>query len=111
LLIGLAQVLLKEAWVRVENGRRAGREMLLTRPATTIGRAESSDIGLFGDPGVEKTHACIVLRRHHYVLTDAGTTGGTFLNGQRLAQEMPLRTGDLIRVGDSLLRFGEKRIR
>ena len=49
LLIGLAQVILKEAWVRVEAGFRAGREMILSKPEVTIGRAESCDIGLFGD--------------------------------------------------------------
>src|SRR5258708_5404612 len=49
LLIGLAQVILKEAWVKIESGRRAGKEMILAKEKTTIGRAESCDIGLFGD--------------------------------------------------------------
>ena len=54
LLIGLAQVILKEAWIKVEVGFRAGREMILTKEKTTIGRAESCDIGLFGDNQIEK---------------------------------------------------------
>ena len=41
------------------NGFRPGRQILLTRPETTIGRAESCDIGLFGDPAVERLHARI----------------------------------------------------
>src|SRR5262249_4839613 len=44
LFIGLAQVILKEAWVRVEAGFRAGREMILSKPETTIGRAEGCDL-------------------------------------------------------------------
>ena len=62
LLIGLAQVVLKEVWVQVEQGFRAGREMILSKPDTTVGRAESCDIGLFGDNKVEKMHARIVLK-------------------------------------------------
>ena len=41
LMIGLAQVVLKEAWVKVEEGFRAGREIMLTKDETTIGRAET----------------------------------------------------------------------
>ena len=62
LTVPLAQVILREAWLRVESGFRPGRQLLLTRPETTIGRAESCDLGLFGDAGVEKMHARIVAR-------------------------------------------------
>src|SRR5207253_3058764 len=61
LLVGLAQIILKEAWIKVEAGFRPGRELIIAKEKTTIGRAEGSDIALFGDSGVEKTHANIVL--------------------------------------------------
>jgi hypothetical protein len=108
LLIGLAQVLLTEAWVRVEAGFRAGRELILARAETTIGRAEASDIGLFGDPGVERTHARIVRDGGRFLLEDAGTPGGTFLNDRRVERPTPLRGGDFIRVGRCVLRFDER---
>jgi hypothetical protein len=108
LLIGLAQVVFREAWLRVEAGFRAGRELLLSKSETTIGRAESSDVGLFGDAGVEPRHARIVRQGGRYVLIDAGSRGGTFLNEARIEKPAPLRSGDLIRVGRSVLRFGER---
>jgi hypothetical protein len=108
LLIGLAQVILKEAWVRVEAGFRAGREMILTKPDTTVGRAESCDIGLFGDARCEKLHARIVRKENRYLLVDNNAPGGTFLNGERISQPTPLRSGDAIQVGNSVLRFGER---
>jgi hypothetical protein len=111
LFIGLAQVILKEAWVRVEAGFRSGREMLLSKDEVTIGRAEGCDIGLFGDTGVERTHCRIVLKNHRYLLHDVDTPGGTYVNDQRISQPTPLRDGDLIRVGKSLLRFGERQKR
>jgi hypothetical protein len=45
LLIGLAEVILTEASLRIEEGNRSGRELLLTRDEITIGRAESCDPG------------------------------------------------------------------
>jgi hypothetical protein len=108
LLIGLAQVVLKEAWVKVEAGFRPGREMMLTKPETTVGRAEGVDIAMFGDKDCEKLHAKIVLKSGRYYLVDNGTPGGTFLNGERISGPAPLKSGDLIQCGRSTLRFGER---
>jgi hypothetical protein len=108
LAVALAQVILREAWVRVESGFRPGRQVLLTRAETTIGRAESCDIGLFGDAGVEKLHARIVRQGDHWLLSDAGTPSGTLLNGQRIGGPTPLRRGDRIGVGGSVVSFGTR---
>jgi hypothetical protein len=109
LLIGLAQVILNEAWLRVESGFRPGRELMLSKTETTIGRGESCDLGLFGDPTIEKVHARIVLHGKRYLVADEDTAMGTFVNDDRIVQPMPLRSGDTIRIGDSVIRFGERR--
>ena len=111
LLIGLAQVFLKEAWLKVESGFRAGREVMLSKDETTIGRAESCDVGLFGDNTVERTHARIQRKDHQYVLADAETAGGTFLNGKPIKKPTPLHDGDSIGVGNCVIRFGERQKR
>jgi pSer/pThr/pTyr-binding forkhead associated (FHA) protein len=109
LAIALAQVLLREAWVKVEQGFRAGRELILSKPEISIGRAEACDIGLFGDDQIEKTHALIRLRAdQRYELLDQKTPGGTFLNDKRINQAALLKSGDLIRVGRAVLCFREK---
>jgi MFS family permease len=111
LFVGLAQVMLKEAWIKVEQGFRPGREMMLSKDETTIGRAEACDIGLFGDNQIERMHARILVQDNRYVLADSGTPGGTYLNDQRIGGPTPLRSGDLIRVGRNVLRFGERQKR
>lgn len=111
LLVGLAQVILKEAWIRVEAGFRSGREMILAKERTTIGRAESCDIGLFGDNTIEKLHASILQAGNRYYVEDASTPVGTFVNDQPVRGRMQLNSGDLIRVGKSLLRFNERQKR
>src|SRR5436189_192258 len=37
LLIGLTQVILKEAWIKVEQGFRKGRELILAKQEVTVG--------------------------------------------------------------------------
>jgi Inner membrane component of T3SS, cytoplasmic domain len=111
LLIGVAQVILKEAWLRVEQGFRPGRELMLVKEETVIGRAEACDLGLFGDNGVERKHARILLRDGRYMLYDESTPGGTFVNDQRIAGPTPLRSGDVIRLGRNVLVFGERQKR
>jgi len=109
LFIGLAQIILKEAWIRVESGFRSGRELLLSKDVLTIGRGEGCDIALFGDSAVDKLHARLHQRDGGYVIEDAGTTGGTFVNDRQITGATPLRDGDAIRVGKCVLRFGERR--
>ncbi len=111
LMIGLAQVLFKESWLRVETGKRKGRDIVLSRPVLTLGRAESCDVGLFGDPGVERLHARLALGAGGFVVSDAGSARGTFVNGRRIAGPTPLRSGDTILLGDTLLRFEERQKR
>jgi hypothetical protein len=107
LTIGVAQIVLKEAWVRVEQGFRAGRELLLSKTPWTIGRAESSDIALFGDAAVDKTHAWIWRRGNDYLIADSGSSTGTFVNDERVTEPKLLHSNDLIRVGNAVLRFRE----
>jgi hypothetical protein len=106
LLIGLAQVILKEAWLKVEAGFRKGREILVAKPEITIGRAESCDVGLFGDPQIEKLHARIRRDGDRYVLIDEGA--GTYINDDLIHGSRILRSGDAIRMGKCVLRFGER---
>ncbi len=108
LWIGVAQVVLQEAWLEVVVGYRAGRELLLTRPVLTIGRAEPCDLGLFGDPAIDRLHARIVRAEDRYLLVDADSTSGTYVNGMRITQPTTLQSGDVIRVGKAVLRFSAR---
>jgi pSer/pThr/pTyr-binding forkhead associated (FHA) protein len=92
----------------VDQGFRKGREQILAKQEITIGRAESCDIGLFGDMAVERVHCKIVRQGNQYLLVDAGSTSGTYVNDVRVVQPHPLRSGDAIRLGRCLLRFGER---
>jgi len=104
LFIGLVQELTKVAWLKVEAGRVRGREYRLEKALVTMGRAEESDIGLFGDPAVAPRHAVIERKGSNFTLKDLTRNPGTFINGQRI-ESAPLHQGDLIGVGAYQVRF------
>ncbi|MBC7807038.1 MAG: FHA domain-containing protein [Akkermansiaceae bacterium] len=112
LFIGLVQQLLKEAWVRIVLGKNEGREVLIDKEQTTIGRSELSDIGLFGDMSVAKNHAVVVAAPNGgYVLRDVSGQPGTVSVNERKAQggeDIPIRGGDTIRIGNKTLLFFER---
>ncbi len=66
-------------------------------PGTTIGR-EGCDITL-GDPDVSRRHAEIEISNATLLISDLGSTNGTFVNGERIDQPRELRDGDEIRIG------------
>ena len=63
---------------------------------------------MYGHEEFEKVHARILLQGKRYVLADENTPGGTYVNDEKLAGPRELRNGDSIRVGDCVLRFGER---
>jgi predicted component of type VI protein secretion system len=64
---------------------------------TTIGR-EGCDITL-GDPDVSRRHAEIQVSNGDILISDLGSTNGTFVNGERIDQPRTLKDGDEVRIG------------
>jgi pSer/pThr/pTyr-binding forkhead associated (FHA) protein len=110
LFVALVQEWLKEAWVRIVAGRNEGKEVLIDKEMTRIGRSELSDIALFGDPSVARTHAVLVAQPGgRFLIEDTGESPlGVVVNGQRIAGEKPLFNGDQIQLGGKMLIFYER---
>jgi pSer/pThr/pTyr-binding forkhead associated (FHA) protein len=71
----------------------------------TIGRAGNNDISMPDDEYASGRHARVEPRRDGIWVEDIGSTNGTFVNGIRLTRERKLTPGDVIRVGETDLRF------
>ena len=71
----------------------------------TIGRGATNDVSLPGDDYASTRHARIEPRRDGIWVEDIGSTNGTFVNGIRLTRERRLAAGDIVRVGETDLRF------
>jgi pSer/pThr/pTyr-binding forkhead associated (FHA) protein len=70
----------------------------------TIGRSEGQSLRLKGDKKVSTSHARITADGERYFLEDLGSTNGTQVNGERILSA-PLRSGDRIKIGETLLVF------
>ena len=110
-LIGLVQVVLKEAWLTVLDGYRPGRQLILTKDVTILGRAEHIALPFFGTSArdLEREHARIVRRPNgEFAIEDMQTKSGTRVNGEPIQGPRLLRDGDTIRVGGNIVRFSQR---
>lgn len=69
----------------------------------TMGRAEDRDV-VVPDPASSRHHCHISLENGEYVLHDNGSANGVFVNAVRV-RECTLSDGDLVRIGNTELRF------
>ncbi|MGV3618098.1 MAG: FHA domain-containing protein [Fimbriimonas sp.] len=104
LFIGLVERLARSAWLRLQLGRNEGKEWSIDSSQTFIGRNESANVPLFGDPNVAPIHCSIQRQGRDYVLVDGGSPIGTYLNGQRI-QSALLTSGSQIQVAGFVLQF------
>jgi pSer/pThr/pTyr-binding forkhead associated (FHA) protein len=65
----------------------------------TIGQASTNDVPLVFDRTVSRVHCVIEPVAARWCVRDLSSRNGTFVNGERIWGEQPLRAGDEIRVG------------
>ncbi len=110
LFIGLAQVILKEAWLTVEEGFRPGRQLVLSLAETALGTSEKAQLPFiaFGAKGVEPIHLRILRQDSGvFILQDNHSRTGTFVNGVRVDGMVVLKNNDAIQLGPNHVRFRE----
>lgn len=88
----------------VTSGPLRGASFRLRPGLRQIGREDGVDV-LLDDPKVSRRHAVVELAGGRVLLTDTGSTNGTWLNDRRVGAGTELRDGDRIRVGHVELRF------
>jgi hypothetical protein len=105
---------LGEAEPQVDSGRLVvvkspaldeGEELELDSAALLLGRGSRNDVDLAGDEYASSDHARIEPRRDGVWLEDVGSTNGTYLNGIRLTRPKRLTAGDILRIGETELRY------
>ena len=78
----------------------------LTRPVVNMGRSPNNHL-VIDDQRVSRVHAQLRLSQGQFVISDLDSTGGTFVNRQRIRQQV-LKTGDVISLAGVPLVFGQE---
>jgi hypothetical protein len=82
-----------------------------TRVGIAIGQAPilvgkgPATLQILDDPTVSTRHAQISGEQAGIVVTDLGSTNGTFVNNQRISRPTLLQDGDLVRFGNTQIKF------
>jgi pSer/pThr/pTyr-binding forkhead associated (FHA) protein len=92
------------ASILVRTGALRGRRMPIRVPVVNVGRADFNDIVL-AEPSVSTTHAKLQRKDGLWVISDLGSTNGTYVEGEPVAGETPLPPGATIRFGDVAVLF------
>jgi hypothetical protein len=82
-----------------------GDELTLNSSALLLGRGSDNDVNLARDEFASSRHARVEPRRDGVWVEDVGSTNGTYLNGIRLTHAKRLAPGDVVRIGETELRY------
>jgi hypothetical protein len=85
-------------------GLDVGRTFALAEEKTDIGRGLEVDFRL-RDRAVSRTHARIVREGAGFSVQDLGGPNGVFVNGHRVRRAVRLHDGDVLELGQTILRF------
>jgi hypothetical protein len=93
--------------ILVEPPARKGQTFdLANENELTVGRAAGCGVALPEDTFVSQLHARIFRRDGKLLVEDLGSTNGTFLNRKPVSGPIPMRKGDRLQVGKTVLEVG-----
>jgi hypothetical protein len=82
-----------------------GDEYSVDSAPLTVGRGGQNDVAIDGDEFASARHVRFEPRRDGVWVQDLGSTNGTLVNGVRIDGPRRLEPGDVVRVGETDLRF------
>ena len=98
------------ATIQIIQGPEKARTYELTAGENVIGRREGPI--RVADGTVSREHAKLLQRDERWFIEDLGSANGTYVNGVRITKRFPLKRGDQVRCGATLLVFtdGDKQV-
>jgi pSer/pThr/pTyr-binding forkhead associated (FHA) protein len=81
-----------------------GKAHELTVDKTTIGRVDDNTFPI-PEASISSHHCEILLRGSQVIVHDLSSTNGTFINGNQITGEAPLKGGQILRLGQVEMRL------
>ena len=107
-MIGLVELLARDAWLRMTQGPLTGKEFLIFKDVMTIGSSPRSDLFLFNDTQVMRQHAIIRAFGDQSEIEARDSTAPVLLNN-RPVQRARLRHGDNVTIGRTSFVFQRRK--
>ncbi len=76
--------------------------------SVVVGRSRDCDLPI-GAPEASRRHCEIRTKDGQFVVSDLGSTNGTYINGKPVSDDQPLRPGDRIEIGTFAITFCQVR--
>jgi len=92
------------ASLKVLQGSDPGRVYELEGLRWVLGRSPDCDV-VIDVAAVSRRHAILIEEGGTYLLQDMGSRNGTYINGQRVIEQAPIRHGDKMLICDMLFQF------
>lgn len=84
--------------LRVISGKNAGQEIRVPGKKFLIGRGDECQLRA-GSDMISRQHCQLTVDDSYAAVKDLGSKNGTFVNGQQITAEVPLKSGDKLKVG------------
>jgi hypothetical protein len=107
-MIGVVELLARDAWLRMTQGPLTGKEFLLFKDVMNIGSSPRSDIYLFNDSLVADHHAVIRTVGDECEIEARQSTAPVLLNN-RSTPRARLRHGDNVTIGRTVFVFQRRK--
>ena len=85
----------------MHSGPTPGKVFPLEGDVITIGREADNGI-VINDAEVSRKHTQLVYQGGKFIVTDLGSTNGTFINSKRLTEQHILQPGEIISLGEQI---------
>lgn len=106
-MIGIVELLARDAWLRMEQGPLAGKEFLVFKDVMRIGASSRADIYLFNDPQVLDHHATLRASGEAIEIESADQKSQVLVN-DRPVRQARLRHGDRIGIGRTVFVYQQR---
>jgi pSer/pThr/pTyr-binding forkhead associated (FHA) protein len=90
--------------LEVIDGKASGTRIRIGDEGLVLGRGESGEGALAGDPELSRRHAAVTTEDGGLMVEDLGSTNGTLVNGREISAPTAAAPGDTIEVGSTTLR-------
>jgi GGDEF domain-containing protein len=102
--IDLSKTKGEEASLIIVRGQPQGKRYLLNADSMIIGRDPSVSLSV-NDTNISRKHVEVIKRGDAVVVKDLGSTNGTFINDKKIEGEYTLQKEDMIKVGNTILKY------